>query len=318
MKPIRTLFLGTPDFAIPTLETLVRSDFFDVVCVGTQPDRASGRGKKMKASPVKEFALQKGLSVISPEKISRELGSLALYKADLVVVVAYGQILSSEFLDFYKHKVVNIHGSLLPKYRGAAPIQQALIQGDTKTGVSLQVVVPKLDAGPLLGERTYNIKPEETALELAVELSKLSGSFVENEILKFVQGTRTPIDQNDDQVSFAPKLLKQDSGLNFKEASALSLVNKVRGFQMGPSTVCKIGHFPEGQKCSVEKIKVHKAKVYLETEDLCGKVGDFFVRDGQLIILTHGGGGFAPLVVQPPSKPRMCIEDFVRGYISLG
>src|SRR5436853_3769130 len=176
---MRIVFMGTPESAVPSLQRLI-DDGHEILAVWTQPDKPAGRGKKLHGSPVKQFALEQGLTIHQPQKIKTDEAKelFASHNADVAVVVAYGKILPQEFLDAPKHGCINVHFSLLPKYRGAAPVNWAIVEGETETGVTTMKIVQELDAGPILLQRTTKIEPDETAPELLSRLADVGANLI--------------------------------------------------------------------------------------------------------------------------------------------
>ena len=212
----RLLFCGTPEFAVPTLETLSQHPEFKVVQVLSQPDRPAGRGYQLQASAVKKKALELGLSVLTPQNINSPdtIEFLKTLNLDAIVVVAYGQILKKAFLELCPQKCVNLHGSCLPRWRGAAPIQRAVMAGDTESGVSLQVIVQKLDAGPVIGERKIKVDTKINSLELHNQLQNLGVDLFKKEFIDFLNNKISPVPQNEALVTYAEKIQKQEATID--------------------------------------------------------------------------------------------------------
>src|SRR5690606_12427434 len=204
---IRTVFLGTPDFARAQLEYLAQDPHYEIVGVVTQPDRPAGRHMHLQPSPVKKFALEKGFKVLTPEKMTPEvIAEVASWRAELAVVVAFGQILPQAFLDLFPKKAVNIHASLLPRWRGAAPIQRAIMAGDKETGVALQVIVKKLDAGDVIGTYRLPITDETDALKLLTDMVPLGQKLLHVDLMDYLRGNISPQPQDDGAVTYAHKI----------------------------------------------------------------------------------------------------------------
>ena len=235
---MRIVFMGTPESAVPSLRRLV-DDGYEIVAVWTQPDRPAGRGRKLHQSPVKDFALQHNLAVHQPAKIktpeAKEL--FASHRADAAIVVAYGKILPSEFLTAYPHGCINVHFSLLPKYRGAAPVNWAIVNGEKETGVSTMKIVEELDAGPILLQKTSRIEAEEIAPQLLTRLADVGAELL-SETLRNL-GDLTPKPQQNDEATFAP-ILKREDGLIDWSMDAFAIERRIRGFQPWPHAYTKI------------------------------------------------------------------------------
>lgn len=302
MSLIRVCFLGTPDFAVTHLQSLLANPHYEVVGVVTQPDRPAGRKMQLTPSPVKALALQHALPVITPENLRKEpesFGVIQSWKADVAVVVAFGQILAQDFLDHFKFGAVNVHGSLLPLWRGAAPIQRSIEAGDKVTGVSLQRVVKKLDAGAVIGERRVLIDDEINATELYLKLAALGCELLNEELVKYVHGEIKPQEQDETKVSLASKIEKKESFIQWTQP-ALQIHNKVRAFSMGPGTYVMF----QGKR-----LKIHKTKVLATTNGTPGRIHD--ISNTSLVIET-AQGFLSLLEVQPESKPKMAVQDFLK------
>ncbi len=259
MSRVRVCFLGTPDFAVTSLQGLLQDDHFEIVGVVTQPDRPSGRKLQLLPTPVKQLAQEHQFKILAPEKLCKSplmLDEIRSWRAEVAVVVAYGQILSQEFLDLFPFGCVNVHASLLPRWRGAAPIQRAIFAGDEKSGVCLQKIVRKLDAGDILGHRACEIPIEMNSKELHDKLSTLGAQLLHVELMDYMRGNLAGEPQDESQVTYAKKIEKAESQLIFTN-SARSLHNKVRAFVWGPGT-----HFVHSGKI----IKVHKTRLVPATE----------------------------------------------------
>lgn len=305
MSVVRVCFLGTPDFAAKHLQSLLDDDHYKVVGVVTQPDRPSGRKMQLTPSPVKELALKHNIEVITPENLRKEpeaLEKIKSWQAEVAVVVAFGQILSQEFLDSFTYGAVNVHGSLLPKWRGAAPIQRSIEAGDTVTGVCLQRMVKKLDAGPVIGERRVQLDSEINATELYDRLATLGCELLHVELMDYIRGNLAPQPQDESLVSIAPKIEKEESLLDFSR-SAESLHNKIRAFSMGPGTYVNF----QGKR-----LKIHKTKVYAAAPTV--KPGEVAAVGPAELIIQTSQGQLALLEVQPESKNRMTIADFLKSH----
>lgn len=229
---MKLIFFGTPQFAVPTLERLLDRPEFEVVAVVTQPDKRRSRGTNLLPSPVKAAALARGIPVLSPRRIKKNSDTLEKLKtanADAFVVVAYGQILSPEILAMPKLGCVNGHGSILPKYRGAAPIQWCLHQGETRTGMTTMLMDAGMDTGAMLLVGEVAIDLLENAWDLMADMAKIGADLMVETLLKLDKGAIEPIAQNDDFATYAPLIQKEDYRLNWSK-SAIELHNQIRGF----------------------------------------------------------------------------------------
>ena len=301
----KILFCGTPQFAVPSLEVLHKDPRFEIVSVFSQPDRPSGRGQKLHPSTVKKRALELGLTVETPEKASSKevVQSIKDKGLDVAVVVAYGQILSQAFLDSFAHGCVNIHSSLLPRWRGAAPIQRALMSGDNITGVSLQKVVKKLDAGPVIAAKALPLNEEIGALELTERLSVLRGELLLQSLEAYLDGNGNLKGQDESLVTYASKIEKTEGLVDWRQ-SAHAVHNKIRGLNMG-------GPFAY-TTFNDKNLKIHKS--YPSSQNESAQPGQVVRVEKDHFVVACGDGALELWVVQPESKARMNAADFIRGY----
>jgi methionyl-tRNA formyltransferase len=235
--PLRLVFCGTPEFAVPSLRALLADPQFEVLSVVTQPDRPRGRGKKTAGSPVKDVALEAGIAVYQPEKIKSEL-SLDYFKRiapDVVVIIAYGQIISPPLIAIPRLGWINLHGSLLPKYRGAAPINWAVINGEKVTGLTTMQIDAGLDTGPILLKYQTGIAEDETAPQLYAQLAGAGAPLIVETLKKLDHGEIHPVPQDSSQASFAPPLKKKDGRIEWF-LPAPKIYNRIRGLQPWPGT----------------------------------------------------------------------------------
>jgi len=295
--------MGTPEFARHHLQQLYADPHYEVVGVVSQPDRKQGRKLKLTPSPVKQLALEHGTPVITPDKFNKteNFETVVSWRPEVIIVVAYGQIISSKFLKIFDQKVVNVHASLLPQWRGAAPIQRSIIAGDIETGVCLQVMKKKLDAGDVIGERKISISDDLNAIDLHDKLKVLGADLLYVELMDYIRGNLTPIKQDEQFVTYAEKLLKSESLINWK-LSAREIHNLIRGMQLGPGTYTLF----QGSK-----IKIHKAKIIDVESDGPGYVMNS--EAGELII-GCGEKALQILTIQPESRSRMETAEFLKGH----
>ena len=233
---MRLVFLGTPRFAVPSLEKLVEAGH-EVCAVFTQPDRPKGRGKQISVSPVKEAALRLGLAVQQPERVRRpeSVALLADLRADAMVVVGYGQIIPQAIIDLPRYGIINVHGSLLPKYRGAAPLQWAVANGETRTGVTTMRIDAGLDTGDMLLKAETEIGPQDTAVEVGERLSVIGANLLLETLEKMESGTLLAEKQNAGEATYAP-ILKKEDGLVDWHLPASRIYNRFRGLLPWPGT----------------------------------------------------------------------------------
>ena len=319
---MKLLFCGTPEFAVPTLKRLhvVGHELAGVV---TQPDRPRGRGLAPAASPVKEAALALGLRVEQPEKMKGEAGRalLARYQPEAVVIVGYGQIIPADLLSLPPHGWINLHASLLPKYRGAAPVQWALIRGETKTGVTTMRIDPGLDTGPILLQREEPIRPDDTTLTLAARLAELGAELMAETLAQLATGALTPRPQDDSQATKAPMLKKEDGRVDWSLA-APEIYNRIRGLAPWPGAWTgfrgKLVHFWQGQPVALPTTTQPVGQTFLPA--LSGVEGSAAFAPGTLLVEKHalyaacGGQTWLRLdELQPADRKHMSATDFING-----
>lgn len=235
MPPLKIIFCGTPAFALPSLRELIAQPDFQIAGVVTQPDRPRGRGKEVASSPVKEAAVAAGIAVYQPQKIRAEESYEYFRNAapDVVVIIAYGQIIPARLIEFPRLGWINLHGSLLPKYRGAAPIHWAIASGETRTGLTTMRIDAGLDTGPTLLTHETEIAPDETAPELYARLAEAGAPLIVETLRRLASGTIKPTPQDNSQATLAPPLKKEDGRINWS-LSAHKIYNRIRGFQPWP------------------------------------------------------------------------------------
>jgi methionyl-tRNA formyltransferase len=304
---MRIVFMGTPESAVVSLERLLK-DGHEVVAVWTQPDRPAGRGDKIHSPPVKEFALADGLNIVQPAKIKTEDAKnlFVSYGADVTVVVAYGRILPSEYLTAASKGCINLHFSLLPKYRGAAPVNWAIVRGEAKTGVTTMFIEEELDSGPILLQRETSIGERETAPELMHRLA-VTGADLLSETLANLDKL-TPQIQNHSQATFAPILTRAEGLINWS-APAVAIERSVRGFQPWPNAYTYY---------QSRRLIVWSAAVEHTIYD--GQPGSIVAAHGDDLIVKCGEGTSLRLLdVQPEAKRRMSVKDFLNGaHLQIG
>ncbi|WP_455104733.1 methionyl-tRNA formyltransferase [Peptostreptococcus sp.] len=299
---MRIVFMGTPEIAVPSLERLI-SDGHDLCAVVTQPDRPKGRGKKLAFSPVKEAAMRHELEILQPEKASQLdfLDRLRELNPDLIVVIAFGQILRKEVLDLPKYGCVNVHVSLLPKYRGAAPINWAIINGEEKTGVTTMFMDEGLDTGDIIKTREFSLDDEINAGQLH-DIMMEEGADVLSQTVKAIEdGTAERIRQNDDESTYAPMMDRNLGHIDFKK-SAVSIHNLVRGTVPWPGAWCES---PYG------KIKIWKTRIGQGQTDR--EPGTIVSVDKQGIEVACGVGMLLIEEIQMPNKKRMHVSEYIKG-----
>lgn len=300
--------MGTPESAVPSLRRLLK-DGHEVVAVWTQPDRPAGRGKKLHQSPVKQFALGYGLTIHQPTKIktpeAKEL--FASQPADAAIVVAYGRILPPEFLDAHPEGCINVHFSLLPKFRGAAPVNWAIVNGEKETGVTTMRIVSELDAGPVLLQRSTEIGATETAPELMNRLAETGADLLSETLEGIQQIELKPQAQGD--ATYAPMLTRED-GLIDWTMDAVAVERRVRGFQPWPNA-----HTTLDSRRLI--IRQASAEVPQEISDQPGRIIE--AHGDRLVVVCGAGTALLISDLQPEDSRRMSARDFLNGaHVKIG
>lgn len=299
---MRTLFLGSGTFAIPSLEALLDAGH-EVVAVVAQPDKEKGRGREVAPPPTKPAAESHGLRVLQPRRIKEPEAQAALreLRPEIGVVVAYGQILPRTLIDIPARGIVNVHGSLLPRYRGAAPIQWAIASGETETGVTTMLIDEGLDTGPLLMARSTPIGPEETAADLTPRLARLGGELLIETLAGLERGSVRPVPQDHGRATLAP-ILKKEDGLIRWDQPAAAISARIRGFHPWPGSQARL----HGRS-----LKVLRAAA---VEGRTGEAGHVLEvsRDGVLVACAPGTA-LRLLEVQPESRKVMDAAAFAAG-----
>lgn len=295
--------MGTPAFAVPCLQALL--EVADVPLVVTQPDRPQGRGMALAKPPVKVLAEARGLRVIQPEKArdGQLRDALLAESLDVAVVVAYGKILPPEVLAAPRLGCLNVHASLLPRYRGAAPIQWAIVRGETETGVCLMQMDAGMDTGPVLARRSLSIGPDETAGELFERLAPLGAQLLGDSLLPFARGELTQVPQCADDATSAPMIRKVDGALDFSQ-SAQSVHDRVRGLSPWPGAFTAHGG---------RRIKVHRTRVERD-RGACGPPGSVISAGQDGVVVACGQGQVRLEELQAEGKKRMPAAQFLAGF----
>jgi len=308
---LKILFMGTPDFARESLEAVYNAGY-EILGVVTNPDKPKGRGMKMVASPVKEFALEKGLTVYQPEKVRKNeefIEKIKILNPDVICVVAYGKILPKEILEIPKYGCINVHGSLLPKYRGAAPIQWAVLNGDKETGVTTMYMDIGMDTGDMILKEKVEVGEDETTGELWDRLSKIGAKLLVETLKQIEEGT-APREKQGEEFTMAPMLNKEMSKINWDEQTAQNIKNLVRGLNpiMGAYTFL-----------DEKKIKFWKVDIAKQDEIIADNIE--ILKNGTVILSNPKDGLFIKtkdgilkvLEIQGENAKRMSIGEFLRG-----
>jgi len=300
---MRILFCGTPQFAVPTLKHLLAQPEFEILAVITQPDRPRNRGRKISSSPVKEVALAAKLPVHQPEKIRaaevQEL--LQSYSPEFIVIIAYGQIIPARLLPIPKHGWINLHASLLPKYRGAAPINWAIVNGETRTGLTTMRIDAGMDTGDILLQREFEIDAKETAPELSARLSEAGAPLMAETLRGLAAGKITPRPQDHSQATLAP-MLKRDDGRIDWTRTAREIYNRMRGFAPWPGAYTTF----RGQTC-------HLRSEPVSNEKRDAPPGTLLLEDGDLFVVSGGATVLRLLAVKLEGRKFVSALEFANG-----
>lgn len=303
---MKIIFLGSPDFAVPSLRALAEAADMEVALVVSQPDRQRSR-RKTTPTPVKDCAQSLGIPVITPEKINRKevFEQLEAVHADALVVIAYGQIIGKTLLSMFPDRILNIHGSILPAYRGAAPIQWAILDGRKETGLTSMLINSEMDAGDILDTRTLAIEPEDDVQSLTERLSHLSAELVLDTLRNFDQRVAHREKQPPEGVTFAPKIEKKDGMLDFHRKGK-DLVNQVRALAPAPG----VRFFLHNEQVH-EDYRVHRAHFVAKQPDR--EPGTVLFAEPSGIAIACRDGIFVIEVIQAPNRRAMSVADFLRG-----
>lgn len=297
---MRIVFFGSAAIGFPSLAILIDNPNHEVVAAVTQPDRPAGRNRKLTPCPVKMFSQERGLPVLSPEKIVESAEELKAFKPDLFVVVAYGQYIPRAVLDIPRYSAINLHPSLLPKYRGSSPIQWAVANGDTMTGVTILYVSEKMDAGDMILQRNVSIRPDDTSMTLEPVLAQEGALLLNEAVEQIATGTVQAVPQDESRVVEVRKLTKEDGRLDWT-LTAECLRNRIRGFMPWPGSFCML---PGG-----ERLKVWNAAV----EERCGSPGELLDVSGAGPLIAAGERALRLLEVQPAGRKVMDGAAYLRG-----
>ena len=298
----KIIFAGTTEFGIPTLEKLKKD--YELVLIITQPDKPTGRNRKLTSPPVKLWAEKNNIPIIQSELISSLQSQISNLSPDLLLVAAYGQIIPKEILDLPKFGSINIHGSILPKYRGASPIQSAILNGDNVTGITLIKMDEKMDHGPMIAVKSLQLEDTETFPELYKKMSGLAAELVEETLPKWFSGEIKPLEQDHIQATFCPTIKRADAKIDWSK-SAVEINRKIRAYNPEPGTWTTL----KGKTLkiiSAEVIKDHKIEL----------PGKLYVYNGELAVKCMENA-LVLKKVQPDGKNEMTGKDFLNGLKNL-
>lgn len=294
------IFMGTPDFSATVLKGLLESKQYEILAVVTQPDRAVGRKKEIRMTPVKELALDYGLPIYQPEKLSKsaELDSLMNLNADGIVTAAFGQFLPSKLLDSVNF-AVNVHASLLPKYRGGAPIHYAIINGDKEAGVTIMEMVKEMDAGDMIARRVIPIEETDNVGTMFEKLALVGRDLLLESLPSYLAGDLKPVPQDKNQVTFSPNISPEEERIDWTKTNR-QIFNQIRGMYPWP-----VAH----TLLNGERFKIYEAT----TVEGSGQAGEILVIGKKELIVAAGEGALSLKTVQPAGKSKMTIVDFLNG-----
>lgn len=297
---MKVLFMGTPEFALPTLKAIFESENHTLLGVVTQPDRKGSRGKKIIVSPVKQYAIDNGILVHQFEKINNEVELLKSLGADIAVTVAYGQILSNAVLTAFPKGIINVHASILPKYRGASPVQCALLNGEKELGVTIMQTVKEVDAGDIWAIKSFEPEQHSDAEECLSSLAELGGNIILEVLDTIEKGEKTPVPQNHNKATFCKKIEKADGLISFEEDSQ-TIINKIRAYTPWPSVYfnSKYG-----------RIKIIRAKRIPENAN---KEPGVIINAIKTLIVSCGKGAIELLQIQGENAKPMNVYEFLLG-----
>lgn len=316
--PLRILYFGTPGFAVPALQALLKSRH-KVVAVISQPDRPRGRGHRLAATPTKELAVLCGVPVLQPTRLKDGtfLADVAALHPDLGVVAAYGRILPEALLVLPRLGMINVHASLLPKYRGAAPVHRAVIAGDTETGVTIMRVVSELDAGPMIETVTRSIDPDESSVQVEQGLSELGARILAEVVDRLAEGPVTEVPQDHARATYAPKVTKAEGSIDWALPAA-PIHNLVRGLQPWPLVSVTIA----GVRCAIHRTSLATegslsgARIMPKGSDPgdAAEAGTVVTAAGDMLTIAAGDGRLIRIVeIQPEGRRVMNARDFLSG-----
>jgi methionyl-tRNA formyltransferase len=296
---IKIVFMGTPDFSVEVLTGLIEN--YNVVAVVTQPDKQVGREGKIKMSPVKECAIKHNIDVLQPIKMRKEFQMVLDYEPDMIVTCAYGQILPKEIIDYPKHKCINVHASLLPKYRGGAPIHHSIIAGDKKTGITVMHMDYGMDNGNILTQREVEITNIDTAETLFGKLKIVGRELLLDTLPKILNNEISPQIQNEEEVTYAYNIKPEDEVVNFSKKT-IDVYNQIRGLNSWPVAYTMLDN---------KRIKVWES--IISDDKISGTPGKIISLDNNGIGVETLDGLIYLTVIQPEGKKRMLSKDYING-----
>lgn len=309
MEKIKTIFIGTPAFAIPALKTLLEDDYFDIIAVVTQPDKKAGRKQIITPPPIKLEAQKNNILVLQPERIKNFVPQISELKPDLIILAAYAQIIPESILEIPKYGAINIHGSLLPKYRGASCVQGAILEGDSETGATIMKMDKGLDTGPILAQSRVEISSEDTAESLLVKISEAGAEILPAVLKKYISGEIKPEVQDDSRANYVGILKKEDGKINWID-QAEKIERFIRAMSPWPSAFTSLE-----LKGKSLKLKVLEAENKILDINKY-KIGELFL-DNKDLAVQCGQGALIIKRLQLEGKKETSVEEFLRGHQDL-
>lgn len=295
---MRIVFMGTPEFSVPILESLI--DKHDVVLVVTQPDKLVGRKQLLVSSEVKKCALERGIPVFQPVKIKDDYQAVLEAKPDIIITAAFGQFIPKVILDYPRLGCINVHGSLLPKYRGGAPIQKSIINGECETGISIMYMASRMDAGDIIAQRSIPILDSDDNGSMFKKLSILGRDLLNEVLPSIIDGTNNRTPQDETKVTYSYNITHEEQFIDWNK-SAREVFNQVRGLSPNPTALTSINQ---------TVIKIYEAKV-VDTE-FTGKPGEVLSLNKELVVAC-GSGAISILTLQVSGKNKMDVKSFLNG-----
>ena len=299
MNNFKVVFMGTPDFSVPILKGLIEN--YNVIGVVTQPDKEVGRHHEVEYSPIKKIALENNIKVVQPVKIRTDFECVLEMNPDIIVTCAYGQIIPKEILDYPKFGCINVHASLLPKYRGGAPIHRAILNGEKETGITIMYMAEGMDDGDIISQESIEIRDDETVGELHDELSNLGVKLLLDTLPSIFEGTNNRIKQDESKVCFAKIIKKEDEILDFDD-TAINIYNKIRGLNPFPGSYAILDN---------KRVKIYKSRIEKSNNSsIPGTIIDV-LKDG--IVVKTKDDSIVIEELKQEGKKRMTAKEFLNG-----
>lgn len=303
--------MGTPEFSVTPLEALIKSDFIEVIAVVANQDKPVGRNQVMTPPPTKTSAQKHNIPVLQPDKIRKPewVEKIKELNPELIIVAAFGQIIPKAILDIPRYGAINIHGSLLPKLRGASPIQFSILEGHKKTGITIMIMDELMDHGPILSQAKIDIDPKETSETLYKKMSLLGSDLLIKTLPKWLDGSLKPQEQNHDELTLT-KILKKEDGKIIWSETAEKIERQIRAFNPWPQTFCIF----TDQTGTEKRMKIIAADAIREKDGDSSAYGYLFLDEDKNLLVKTGAGYLKIMKLQPEGKTPMDIPEFINGY----